>query len=102
MDLITRTILGYTAEVVGVNPDHIATPCRKRELIIARAIFADIAYTKYRYTYAQIGRILHRDHSSVTHAVRTLANDCEQRPELKHLHRQVFNKTADFLQRLEG
>ena len=25
MDLITRTILGYTAEVVGVNPDHAET-----------------------------------------------------------------------------
>ena len=98
MDLITRTILGYTAEVVGVNPDDITSSVKTRELVLARSIFADIAYSEYLYTYSHIGRILKRNHATVMHNLEILANDMRSRPELKFLRSQVFNRTKDFLQ----
>jgi chromosomal replication initiation ATPase DnaA len=98
MDLITRTILGYTAEVVGVNPDDITSSVKTRELVLARSIFADIAYSEYLYTYSHIGRILKRNHATVMHNLEILANDMRSRPELKFLRAQVFNRTKDFLQ----
>ena len=98
MDLITRTILGYTAEVVGVNPDQITSEIKTRELVLARSIFADIAYSEYLYTYSHIGRIINRDHATVMHNLEILANDMKQRPELKYLRSQVFNKVKEFLQ----
>jgi chromosomal replication initiation ATPase DnaA len=98
MDLITRTILGYTAEVVGVNPDDITSSVKTRELVLARSIFADIAYSEYLYTYSHIGRILKRNHATVMHNLEILANDMRSRPELKVLRSQVFNRTKDFLQ----
>jgi chromosomal replication initiation ATPase DnaA len=51
MDLISRTILGYTAEVIGVSPDDILSEVKTQELVLARSIFADIAYSEYLYTY---------------------------------------------------
>ena len=98
MDLITRTILGYTAEVIGVNPDDITSSVKTRELVLARSIFADIAYSEYLYTYSHIGRILKRNHATVMHNLEILANDMRSRPELKFLRSQVLNRTRDFLQ----
>jgi len=98
MDLISRTILGYTAEVLGVNPDDITSSVKTQELVLARSIFADIAYSEYLYTYCQIGRIIKRNHATVMHNLEILANDMRSRPELKFLRSQVFHRTKDFLQ----
>jgi len=98
MDLITRTILGYTAEVVGVNPDDITSSVKTRELVLARSIFADIAYSEYLYTYSHIGRIIKRDHATVMHNIEVLNNQMWQLPSIKHLRKEVFNRTKEFLQ----
>ena len=98
MDLITRTILGYTAEVVGVNPDQITSEVKTRELVLARSIFADIAYSEYLYTYCQIGRIIKRNHATVMHNLEILAINMRARPDIKFLRTQVLNRTRDFLQ----
>ena len=100
-DIVTRTILGYTAETLTVNPDEITSACRNRELVIARSIFADIAYYKYRYTFQAIGKILNRHHATVMHNVYTFHNDVEQRPELAYLRQEVLYKVRDFLQQSE-
>ena len=71
---------------------------KTRELVLARSIFADIAYSEYLYTYSHIGRIINRDHATVMHNIEILANDMRQRPELKYLRSQVFNKVKEFLQ----
>ena len=47
MDLISRTILGYTAEVVGVSPDDILSEVKTQELVLARSIFADTVSYKH-------------------------------------------------------
>ena len=98
MDLITRTILGYTAEVIGVNPDDITSSVKTRELVLARSIFADIAYSEYLYTYCQIGRIIKRNHATVMHNLEILAINMRARPDIKFLRTQVLNRTRDFLQ----
>ena len=98
MDLITRTILGYTAEVVGVNPDQITSSIKTREFVLARSIFADIAYSEYMYSYSRIGRILNRDHATIMHNIEVLNNQMWQLPSIKHLRKEVFNKTKEFLQ----
>ena len=98
MDLITRTILGYTAEVIGVNPDDILSNVKTQELVLARSIFADIAYSEYLYTYCQIGRIIKRNHATVMHNLEILAINMRARPDIKFLRTQVLNRTRDFLQ----
>jgi chromosomal replication initiation ATPase DnaA len=98
MDLITRTILGYTAEVVGVNPDQIISNIKTREFVLARSIFADIAYSEYMYSYSRIGRIINRDHATVMHNIEVLNNQMWQLPSIKHLRKEVFNRTKEFLQ----
>ena len=98
MDLITRTILGYTAEVVGVSPDDILSEVKTQELVLARSIFADIAYSEYLYTYCQIGRIIKRNHATVMHNLEILAKNMRARPDIKFLRTQVLNRTRDFLQ----
>ena len=98
MDLISRTILGYTAEVVGVSPDDILSEVKTRELVLARSIFADIAYSEYLYTYCQIGRIIKRNHATVMHNLEILAINMRARPDIKFLRTQVLNRTRDFLQ----
>ena len=80
MDLISRTILGYTAEVVGVSPDDILSEVKTQELVLARSIFADIAYSEYLYTYCQIGRIIKRNHATVMHNLEILAINMRQGP----------------------
>ena len=98
MDLITRTILGYTAEVVGVNPDQITSNIKTREFVLARSIFADIAYSEYMYSYSRIGRILNRDHATVMHNIEVLNSQMWQLPSIKQLRKEVFNRTKEFLQ----
>ena len=98
MDLISRTILGYTAEVVGVSPDDILSEVKTRELVLARSIFADIAYSEYLYTYCQIGRIIKRNHATVMHNLEILAKNMRARPDIKFLRTQVLNRTRDFWQ----
>ena len=98
MDLITRTILGYTAEVVGVNPDQITSSIKTREFVLARSIFADIAYSEYMYSYSRIGRILNRDHATVMHNIEVLNSQMWQLPSIKQLRKEVFNRTKEFLQ----
>jgi hypothetical protein len=98
MDLISRTILGYTAEVVGVSPDDILSEVKTQELVLARSIFADIAYSEYLYTYCQIGRIIKRNHATVMHNLEILAINMRARPDIKFLRTQVLNRTRDFLQ----
>ena len=98
MDLISRTILGYTAEVVGVSPDDILSNVKTQELVLARSIFADIAYSEYLYTYCQIGRIIMRNHATVMHNLEILAINMRARPDIKFLRTQVLNRTRDFLQ----
>ena len=98
MDLISRTILGYTAEVVGVSPDDILSEVKTQELVLARSIFADIAYSEYLYTYCQIGRIIKRNHATVMHNLEILAKNMRARPDIKFLRTQVLNRTRDFLQ----
>ena len=100
-DIVTRTILGYTAETLMINPDLIATPSRNRELVLARSIFADIAYYKYRYTFQAIGKVLNRHHATVMHNVYTFHNDVKQRPELAYLRQEVLHKVNEFLQQSE-
>jgi chromosomal replication initiation ATPase DnaA len=100
-DIVTRTILGYTAETLMVNPDEIISACRNRELVLARSIFADIAYYKYRYTFQAIGKILNRHHATIMHNVYTFHNDVEQRPELSYLRQDVLRKVNGFLQLCE-
>lgn len=75
MDL--DTILKAVSESVKISIDAIRGKSRKRELVIARDIFFDLAKDNTSLSYEVIGDFVNRDHSSVTDGTYRLLRDLE-------------------------
>jgi hypothetical protein len=50
----------------------IDTPCRKRHLTYARAVFCKIARESMGMTLSDVGKILNRDHATVMHSIKVV------------------------------
>ena len=52
-DQMLCRLIAYTAQTLNVTPDQIVSSKRERELVLARSIIADIAYSDFLYNYCQ-------------------------------------------------
>jgi len=68
-----------------LNVDLDADLSRKRDTIDARHIYCDVARQLDTFSYAEIGKVIHRDHSSVIHS-------CKRSEELKEFDKKYFEK----------
>ena len=51
----------------------IASKCRDTDHVVARAVFFEIAYNKYRFgTLKSIGEYVNRDHATVLHGIKKI------------------------------
>ena len=57
--------------VHDVTPDEILEKVRRQGIMDARHLFCYLCKKHLRMTYLSIGRILHRDHSTIIHSVQT-------------------------------
>lgn len=51
---------------------RIDTPCRKRHLTYARAVFCKIARESMGMTLSDVGKALNRDHATVMHSIKVV------------------------------
>lgn len=52
--------------------DRIDTPCRKRHLTYARAVFCKIARESMGMTLSDVGKAINRDHATVMHNIKVV------------------------------
>lgn len=71
--------------------DILRTPCRKRELVDLRSIFAHIAI-KLNFTFVSVGRHIDRHHSTII-SLRDKANNLlETDPMFLNLYNEILSK----------
>ena len=90
-----RQIALAAADEFGFSADEMAGAGRHRRLARARQIAAHIMRRRTRLSLPQIGRVLHRDHATVIHAVQTIDSLLSTDPDLAGAYSRV-------LARLEG
>ena len=56
-------------QMYDVTPDQVVSQNRKQYVVYARHLFCYLCRKELKLTFAGIGRIIHRDHSSVMHGV---------------------------------
>lgn len=61
-------------QLYDVTPDQIISQNRKRHIVEARQLFCYLCRRELKLTFAGIGRIIHRDHSSIMHGVAAYQN----------------------------
>ena len=64
-------ILADVAEQHGFTVAEIRSPCRNLHLVAARKLAMYLCARDTLLSYPQLGRVFHRDHSTVIHAVRS-------------------------------
>jgi chromosomal replication initiator protein len=77
--------LNFVANFFQITPEDIKSKSRKRELVIARAMWCQIVKTELALSLKAMGRFLgNRDHSTVIHAL-TMFNDCHDTEKIFRL-----------------
>ena len=97
-DQVLCRLIAYTAQTLNVTPDQIVSSKRERELVLARSIIADIAYSDFLYNYCQIGKALNRNHTTIMHNVKVLAKDIRHYHNIGRIREKVLNTYYSFLQ----
>lgn len=90
-----KQILATVAEATGVSPRLMCGETRRVAVVRARFIAAYALIYVRGASYSATGRLLKRDHSSIIHAVRTVAeNRAAYEPELSVVMQQFVDKEA--------
>lgn len=58
-----------TCQIYDVTPDQVISQNRKQHIVYARHLFCYLCRKHLKMTFAGIGYIVHRDHSSIINAV---------------------------------
>jgi chromosomal replication initiation ATPase DnaA len=93
-----RETLRIVAQHFGLAPADVVGDARPRRIVIARWIVMHICVEVGRYTATRAGRLLGRDHTTVTHGLRELAalvaRDAALADALARLTRQCLPDAA--------
>lgn len=82
----------------------IDTPCRKRHLTYARAVFCKIARESMGMTLSDVGKALNRDHATVMHSIKVVFPFAMQETRFQDIYdalkdeyrpKQLVKKTED-------
>ena len=85
-------ILEFVNTRSGVD---VCTPSRKREIIDARTIYYMIASKATRASVKDIGDMVNKDHSTVTHAKKNIFDVIKQDRFYMNIYREYFNIPLD-------
>lgn len=69
-----KEVLRAVCTVTELTPDEILCPSRKRASLYARHMFNFICRKRLGMPWAEIGRIIHRDHSTAINSVKEFTN----------------------------
>lgn len=86
-------VLREVARLWGISADELTGPSKIRALVLPRAAVVMVLRTDPPMSYAQIGRLLHRDHSTAIHLERVARaafdDDIVFAARVTHLRRQI-------------
>lgn len=68
---------------------NIESRTRKRDYVIARFIYMDLAYWFTEFSLEAIGGMVNRDHSNVVHGLAKLENHLKYENRFSEIHRQL-------------
>ena len=71
---IWKEVLRAVCTTTELTPDEILCPSRKRASLYARHMFNFICRKRLGMAWAEIGRIIHRDHSTAINSVKEFTN----------------------------
>jgi hypothetical protein len=81
-----------SAHVTGVQPHQIVGDQQASEIVLARHLAVAAAASETGRSLPAIGRIFHRDHTTILHAVRKIRTAVRQDPETARLYRDVVEE----------
>jgi chromosomal replication initiator protein len=77
----------------GINAGAIISQSREQPIVRARHIAYKIIHeSPYQPSYKQMGRLFHRDHSSIIHGVQTINNDIEKIEAYRSLYLTILKE----------
>jgi len=85
-------ILEIISQECDVSLSEILTRCRKKEVVNARFIFCAVMKRHFTYSLKRIGAIVHRDHTSVIHAIEEFDNRLKNEDHFKSMVNNIYSK----------
>ena len=85
-------ILEIISQECDVSLSEILTRCRKKEVVNARFIFCAVMKRHFTYSLKRIGSIVHRDHTSVIHAIEEFDNRLKNEDHFKSMVNNIYSK----------
>ena len=79
-------ILARVSERTGIPITDLKNRNRKREIVDARFVYYRRAKEKTKHSLAEIGKIVHRDHTTVLHGIK----EANQTREVMRLYKKCF------------
>ena len=84
-----KEVLRAVCTVTELTPDEILCPSRKRASLYARHMFNFICRKRLGMPWAEIGRIIHRDHSTAINSVNEFSNILHTDKEVQRRYAKV-------------
>jgi hypothetical protein len=72
--LFHEQLLSIVSQVTGISQDDIISQTRKRDVCMAKQLFAYFLRVKFHLKLKQISGIMKNDHSSVIHSMKVIEN----------------------------
>lgn len=92
----TNTIIISVAESLNLEPKTIISKSRHREIVEARQLCMFFIRNLKEIPYMKIGKMFHRDHATVIHAVNQVKNLLEWDSTFREKYWRVANDLANF------
>lgn len=93
-----KEVLRAVCTVSELTPDEILCPSRKRASLYARHMFNFICRKRLGMAWAEIGRIIHRDHSTAINSVKEFSNILYTDKEVQRQYAKVCVLLNDALE----
>jgi chromosomal replication initiation ATPase DnaA len=93
-----KEVLRAVCTVTELTPDEILCPSRKRASLYARHMFNFICRKRLGMAWAEIGRIIHRDHSTAINSVKEFSNILYTDKEVQRQYAKVCVLLNDALE----
>jgi chromosomal replication initiation ATPase DnaA len=84
-----KEVLRAVCTVTELTPDEILCPSRKRASLYARHMFNFICRKRLGMPWVEIGRIIHRDHSTAINSVNEFSNILHTDKEVQRRYAKV-------------
>ena len=75
--------------------DNIAKKTNTQPYVVARAIFFEVAMTRWNYTYQVLGRYVNRDHATVINSRRNFSKYMEKLPHFAQAYNDIMGIAND-------